>query len=182
MKYKELEQEKLEQGIKRTIEEKISRVDLAKELNVSLRTLEAKIIELENKNPELYAKYIEKFPYKPKKREDIDFEALVIEMIKTGQNREEIAAKYDVSSRTIARRIKELEKTNPELIELYRIHANDVKKGTKQLNEMREKVDELTESKVKTKDATEIKEDDIRQVIDRFEELVESRIIKIRSS
>ena len=63
---KELTQQEFEEQIERVIDGKIGRKALAKELETDIRTLNRKITELADTNPDLYFKFIEKFPYKPK--------------------------------------------------------------------------------------------------------------------
>lgn len=79
---KEIADEEFYKRIEDIIEGKTSRNKLAKELETDTRTLNNKIQEMSVYNLELYSKFIEKFPYKSKSRDDIDFEALAIEIIK----------------------------------------------------------------------------------------------------
>jgi len=79
---KNISNTELESLIQDLIDGKITRKDLAKQLETDIRTLHKKIIEVSQTNPELYKKYVEVHPYQPKVREDIDFEALIIDIMK----------------------------------------------------------------------------------------------------
>ena len=71
-------------------------------------------------NPELYNEYVEKFPYKSKSRDDIDFEALAIEIVKENMTMKTVEEKYNVGERTVRRRIETLKKENPYLYGIYK--------------------------------------------------------------
>lgn len=79
---KNIGNEELQSKIRDLIDKKITRKGLAKELETDLRTIHKIIRETSETNPELYEEYIKTFPYKPKTREDIDYEALIIDTIK----------------------------------------------------------------------------------------------------
>ena len=64
---KELTQKEFEEQIQRLIDGNIGRKKLAKELETDIRTLNNKIMELASTNPDLYARFIEKFPYEKTK-------------------------------------------------------------------------------------------------------------------
>ena len=127
---KDLTQTEFEQYIEDLIYGKYSKTELVKILSTDSRTLNNKIQELAATNPELYLRYIRKYPYKQKERDDIDFEALVIEAIQTGAYSQDLAKKYDIGVRTIQRRVAQIEKENPDLIELYRMVKEDNKNRT----------------------------------------------------
>lgn len=95
-------------------------IGLCKELQTDERTLIQNIILHSTYDPEVYAEFVEKHPYRTREREDIDFEALAIEILKEGMTSEEAAKKYNVGVRTIQRKIEKLKETNPELVEIYR--------------------------------------------------------------
>ena len=61
---------------------KMSKVKLAKELETDPRTLDNKIQEVSVTNPKLYNEYVRTLPYKQKGIDHIDYEALVIYMLK----------------------------------------------------------------------------------------------------
>ena len=79
---KNISNSELEALIQSLIDGKITRKNLAKELETDLRTLHKKIVEVSQTNPELYKKYIEVFPYQPKVRDDLDYEALLIDIMR----------------------------------------------------------------------------------------------------
>lgn len=113
---KELTQKEFEQQIQRLISGEIGRKKLAKELETDIRTLNKKIMEMSETNPALYASFVRKFPYKPKELE-VDIEELAIYSIV--HDNKAASERFNMSTRTITRKLKKLEKINPELYELY---------------------------------------------------------------
>ena len=83
---KNISNAELESLIQDLIDKKITRKELAKQLNTDLRKLHKTINEVSQTNPELYVKYITVFPYQPKVREDIDYEALIIDIMRRNKN------------------------------------------------------------------------------------------------
>ena len=79
---KKIRNEEFESLILDLINHKITRKELARMLGIDLRTLHRMIMEFSDTNPELYEKYIGELAYKPKERTDIDFKALVIDIMK----------------------------------------------------------------------------------------------------
>lgn len=140
----EISQKEFESKIEDLISGKISRIKLAKVLETDIRTLNNKIIqEISTNNPDLYIRYIEKYPYKQKKRDDIDFEALVIEMIKERIFTIDAASEYKVGVRTIQRRVNQLEKENPYLINIYKQVKSSNKNNTALPIEVEEQIAKL---------------------------------------
>ncbi len=144
---KQISQEEFEQYIQDIIDGKMTRKRLASELETVMRTINHRIMELEGKNPALYQAFIQKFPYTPKEIK-LDVEALAIKVINNGI--EQTARDIGISTRSIARKIKQLETINPELLQLYE------EKGIAVLERQ-----ELVE-----------KEESIRQSLTKFEELL----------
>jgi len=93
---------------------------LCKELETDERTLIQNIMLHSIYDPEVYAQFIETHPYKTREREDIDFEALAIEILKQRMTTEEAAEKYHVGVRTIQRKIEKIKDTNSELVKIYK--------------------------------------------------------------
>ena len=81
---KNISKDEFKQAIKRLINGEITKVKLAKELETDPRTLDNRIQELSATDPELYYEYVDVLPYKQKGIDHIDFEALVIYMLKNG--------------------------------------------------------------------------------------------------
>ena len=79
---KKISNEEFEGLILDLINHKITRKELARMLEIDLRTLHKRIMEVSAINPELYEQYIGELAYKPKERTDIDFKALVIDIMK----------------------------------------------------------------------------------------------------
>ena len=162
---KKISQQEFEAKIQDVIAGKISRVDLAKELQTDIRTLNNRIIqEIGVYNPDLYIEYIKRFPYKQKERDDIDYEALVIEMIKNRIYSIDAAIKYNVGVRTIQRKVEQLEKENPNLIRLYR----EVKKANKNnipiSMESKNKIDELVLRPVRISEVNTTRREQLEEI------------------
>lgn len=157
--------EEFEARIQDVIDGKISRVDLAKLLQTDIRTLNNKIIEeIGVNNPDLYIEYIKKFPYKQKERDDIDYEALVIEMVKNRTYSIDAAIKYNVGVRTIQRKVNALEKENPYLISIYK----EVKKLNKNNMEipldLERKISQLVTSPVKISEINTTRREQLEEI------------------
>lgn len=165
---KELTQREFEEQIKRVIDGEISRKKLAEELDTEIRTLNNRIMKLSDSNQELYKEFIKKFPYKPKKI-DIDVETLAINVIKYGIQK--VADQTKISTRTIIRKIKQLEKTNPKLYELYKN-----RKGKMSFDDniyIDQEISKKGHLVIERKEISERKRE-LENTITKFEELVES--------
>lgn len=169
---KNITNNELELLVKNLINGKITRKALAKTLNTDIRTLHKVILQISETNPELYEEYVEKFPYKPKTREDIDYEALIIYAVKREKTLKEVSLEFGVSYRTINRRIKEIQGTNPELISLYKEHSYHLKTEAEISYESQIKIDALEERPVIKATVTQHKENELREILRKFEELL----------
>lgn len=118
-------------------------IQLCKELQTDERTLVQNIILHSAFDPEVYAEFVEKHPYRTREREDIDFEALAIEILKQKMNSLDASQKYNVGVRTIQRKIEKLKETNPELVEIYREAKQCNKKDIAYSEELEEKIGKL---------------------------------------
>ena len=116
----EISQKDFEAKIQDIIDGKTTRANLIIELKIDRVTLNTKIQELSVYNPELYRAFVIKFPYRPREYTHIDYEAVIIDILKKGYKRRDWDAIYEVDSRTITRKIHDLEETNPDLVALYR--------------------------------------------------------------
>lgn len=114
-----ISQNDFEDKIKAIIRGDFTRKDLAKELKTDRVTLNNKIQELSNTNPELYLEFIFKFPYRPRKYTHINYEAMIIEIMKQGYTARQAEDEYGISRRTIQRKLNVIEKENPRLYQLY---------------------------------------------------------------
>ncbi len=150
-----LSKEEFDRYVEELINEKYSKTDLLKLLQTDYRTLNNKIQELAITNPDLYLRYIKKYPYRQKERDDIDYEALIIEATKTGIYAQDIANKYGVSVKTIQRKVARLEKDNPELIKLYRMVRENNKTNAPISPEVKEAIDALVKRPVKISEINE---------------------------
>ena len=140
----DISQKDFESKIQDLISGKTSKVKLAAELRTDIRALTNKIIrDISINNPDLYIEYIKKYPYKQKERDDLDFEAMVIEMIKERTLTVDVANKYKVGVRTIQRRVNKLEEENPYLIEIYKKVKSSNKNNTPLSIELEEQIAKL---------------------------------------
>lgn len=105
---KQISQEEFEQYVEAIIRGEMSRAQVIKELQTEARTLNNRIHELVRINPELHRRFVEKYPYKPKERKDLDAMQLAIEILKQERTIEQIAQEYQTGRRTIQRRINTL--------------------------------------------------------------------------
>lgn len=164
----EITQEEFEARIKDVIAGKVSRTKLAKELKTDTRTLNNKIQELATYNIELYLSFIKKYPYKQKERDDIDYEALIIEITKNSMTSIDAARKYRVGVRTIQRRVNEIEKENPYLIEIYKEVKNNNKHGIENSSELEEKIEQLVQRPVKVSEINETRKQQLEEIEEQF--------------
>ena len=117
---KDLSQQEFEAHIERLLSGEIGRKALAKELNTDIGTLTRKIVELSVTNPELYLRWVEKLPYRPKNT-NIKEEELAIAIINDGL--QQTIERLRISKMTVSRKIRKLKDINPELYWLY-THRN----------------------------------------------------------
>lgn len=140
---KQISQEEFEQSIQDIIDGKCTRVELQKRYHVDRVTLNNKIQELYVYNIDLYMAFIRKFPYKPREYTHINYRAMVIDIMKKGYNKRQLADQYEISDRTIARKINMLAETEPELISLYRRVAKYRKSQKRLPKDLQSEVDAL---------------------------------------
>lgn len=145
-----ISQEEFEAKVQDIIDGKTTRAQLQMDLKIDRNTLNNKIQELVVYNTPLYRAFIKKYPYKPREYTHIDYEALIIDIMKNGYTRREWDEVYGISSRTIIRKIYVIADNNPELIRLYR-EVSQYRKEQKQLPmDLQEKVDLLEERAIFT--------------------------------
>lgn len=167
----EISQEEFEQKIQEVIDGKLSRQQLTKLLKTDTRTLNNKIQELVVYNSDLYMEFIKKYPYKAKERTDIDYEALVIEIIKSSMPTSKAAEKYNIGERTITRKVKALEKENPYLIEIYREIKKNNRNNIVETRDLKEKIECLVSRPVKISEINETRKKELEE----FEKTFNSR-------
>ncbi len=114
--------DKFEEYVKALINKKITHVKLAKELKTDTRTLKDRIYSLQNQ--ELLVEYFKVFPYKPKENKNIDYEAFVIELIKSNEQVSMLREKYQIAERTYRRNINKLKNTNNRLYKIYKSYID----------------------------------------------------------
>lgn len=164
-----ISQEEFESKIEMLINGKITKVKLAKELKTDIRTLDFRIQEMSVSNPELYESYISVLPYKQKGYDHIDFEALVIHMLKKGMNVETAAKQYGISPRTIRRRINSLE--NTKLTELYKEVAENSKRGREDSLYVIQMIESLEERDIVLGDINDSRETELLRIEAEFNRL-----------
>ena len=169
---KNISKDEFKQAIRRLINGEITKVKLAKELETDPRTLDNRIQELSATDPELYYEYVDVLPYKQKGIDHIDFEALVIYMLKNGCTADETAQKFEVSRRTINRRINDLE--NKELREMYREVADNRKHGRNNGVELDRKISELEPREVIKGGVNDKRKRELLAIESRFNKLCET--------
>lgn len=173
-----ISQEEFEMKIKEVVQGKKSKTQLTKELETDSRTLNNKIQELSVYNKLLYDEYVSIKPFREKTRTDIDYEALVIEMIKNFTFTVDAAKKYDLGVRTIQRAVERLEKENPDLIALYKEikKANKVKSDIS--DETKNKINELVQRPVKIAEVNETRKRELENIEAIFNERLEKYKVK----
>ena len=138
-----IEQKDFEDKVQQIIDGKTTRTKLIKELKIDRITLNYKIQELVVFNPELYRKFITKFPYMPREYTHINWRAMLIDIMKKGYTKIQAAEQYGINSRTIARKVHEIQKEDENIVNLYRKVANYRKRQKPLPTELQEKVNNL---------------------------------------
>lgn len=151
------------------------------ELQTSYRTFYKRVQALSATNPELYQQYIKKYPYKPKSRRDINIMEIGIEYLKDKMTKEELARNFEVSSRTIKRRLNELKKSDiPEEKELYSLccavaanHSRCKQNSEELLLKIADFIQRvgMTESKSQKMDNIEIRRQELLKIEKQYMEL-----------
>lgn len=113
----EISQKDFEEKVEEVINGNLTRTQLSQLLDTDKRTINNKILELASTNPDLYKRFIEKFPYRPKTINVGSIENLAIYVIENGL--ENAAQTYGISIRTITRKVNTLKENNPELYKIY---------------------------------------------------------------
>lgn len=165
-----ISQEDFESKIQDVIDGRTTRAKLIAELKIDRDTLNNKIQELVVHNPKLYQKFIEKFPYRPREYTHIDYEALIIDVLKKGYKRRELSDIYGIDSRTIARKIYLIEESNPDLIALYR-EVSKYRKAQKKLPpKLQDQIDNLIEKEIFLGDVCDKKREELLDREKRYNE------------
>lgn len=173
---KEITQEEFEQSIRDVIDGKCTRIELQKRYHMDRITLNSKIQELYVHNIELYMEFTKKFPYIPREYTHINYRAMIIDIMKKGYSKKQAAEQYGIHDRTISRKIHIVEKTDPDLVMLYR-EVSSYKKRQKQLPpNLQKEVDELPEEEVFIGGIYDKRE---KELMEREKKYYESRIAGI---
>lgn len=178
---KELTQKEFEEQIEKVINGQITRKALAKELETDIRTLNRKITGLADTNPDLYFKFIEKFPYKPKEIK-LNIEELAIYAIQKGTS--QAAIKFGISQRTVTRKVNKLKKEQPELYGLFcgkeYIQGEDIPQIKK--DEYVYNVSKHEDIKRKGNNTMAAKRKELEDTIAEFEKLVATGMSKAKAA
>ena len=166
---KKISQEEFEKCIERLISGEISKGKLAKELGTDSRTLDVKIQEMSAKNPELYERYLKVLPYKQKGYDHIDFEALLIYILKQEMTIDEAVEQFGTSRKTINRRINSME--NKELVQLYKEVADNRKHRVKDSIEVTEKIGKLQQRPIVLRGINDRRKEELLKIESEFNEL-----------
>lgn len=143
-----ISQSEFSEKIREVIRGEKTLIGLCKELQTDERTLVKNIILHSTYDPEVYSEFVEARPYRTREREDIDFEALAIKILKQGMNSIQAAQEYKVSVRTIQRKVNKIKETNPELYRIYKEAKEDNKRDRNHSYELTQQIDMLVERPV----------------------------------
>lgn len=176
---KQISDKQWKKNITDLIEDKMTRVELAKKLKTDYRTLNNEIILfLKEKDTDLLQRFIEKFPYQPKTKENINYEALLIQILKNNQKVIDILEHYNIPERTYRRKINKVGTENNQLYQVYKryirgclteedeeyiallkeetvTYTNPIEDRKAQLMELFLKVEQLTKTGMKEKEIVE---------------------------
>ena len=155
----------------------ISMSKLVEVLKSDYRTINNKIIEISITNPELYYRIVLGHPYKQKGRVDIDFEALMIYIIKHSITIMQASEIFNVSRRTIQRRVNEIKSTNLELYKLFKIAVGKDKRILNSLD-IQEQIGKLQSRPVVVGEVNEEREKFLLDIEKRYNELLATGILK----
>ena len=137
----EITQEEFENKVEQVIKGETTRTKLIKELKIDRVTLNNKIQELLVYNPDLYHNFIKRFPYMPREYTHINWRAMLIDIMKKGYTKHEAEEQYEVSSRTISRKVYEVEEDDKDIVSLYREVSSYRKKQKKLPERLQQEVD-----------------------------------------
>ena len=119
-----IEQKDFEDKVQQIIDGKTTRTKLIKELKIDRI-------------------FITKFPYMPREYTHINWRAMLIDIMKKGYTKIQAAEQYGINSRTIARKVHEIQKEDENIVNLYRKVANYRKRQKPLPTELQEKVNNL---------------------------------------
>ncbi len=171
----EISKEEFENSILDLINRKITRVELAKKLHTDTRTLVNMIYQIDNE--QLLKQYIEIYPYKPKENKNINYESLVIEMIKNAMSAKDMQSKYDIAERTYTRNINKLKQSNDRLYKIYKSYI----KGYLSSEDM-EYINEMSKEKVIYTTNIQERKAELMYLFMKYEELLQQGLNKEQAS
>lgn len=139
----DISQKEFENMVEKMIHGEYTRADMIKKLHTDRVTLNNKIQELSVSNIDLYVRFVQKFPYVPREYTHIDYEAMMIDIMKKGYTKKQAAEQYGISDKTITRKIKALENEGNQYVPIYRQVANYRKHKYKLPEELQKIVDSI---------------------------------------
>ncbi|MCI9063728.1 MAG: hypothetical protein HFJ17_03910 [Clostridia bacterium] len=168
----DIPEEKLIEYLEDYADKKISLAYLKDILETDYRTIQNKIIGLSITHPDLYYKIIVNNPYRAKERTDIDFEALMIYIMKNRLTTIKATKIFNISRKTIQRRVNKIKSSNPDLVDLYKKYTNSNRFGINISKKMCEEIDNLEEKPVIIGKINEDREKYLLEVEENFNNLV----------
>lgn len=182
-----IEQTIFEELIEQVINGKITRKEISKKYKISERKINAEITKLSETNPDLYRRFIVKFPFRPKTITNINYINLIKRIIKENIYIEDVEKQYEISRRTLSRRVSELKDSeevelqsglkNRELYELYKRYQRD-----RLSDEDREIISKFTYDVIRKKEIYEDREQTLRQLIDEYNLYISQGFSKAESA
>ena len=160
---------------------KITKTDLVKMLKTDYRGLNSRIMKMSVVHNKLYEKIVQSHPFKQKGRDDIDYEALMIYILKNDLTINDAIEEFKISRRTIQRRVNEIAKTNPRLFDLFKRATLNNKVGKSNAG-LKAEIDELEEREVVISEINESREEFLGSIEKEFNELVLSGMSKEKAA
>ncbi len=156
----------------------ISLKELIKKYKTDYRTMHNKITKLAETNPDIFKLVVDAHPYNEKKRKDLNFRDIMIEIMKSGITVREASQKYKVSVRTLQRRVEEISKQDPEFAKLYRKCTDNSKTGKKNSEAIKEQIAKYEYGNAIVSDINEDRENKLVKLKNDFEKLLEAGMTK----
>lgn len=163
-------QKEFEENLRKIMDGELTKTQLAQQMHIDPRKLDKMIQQLHTTNFQLYLQFTAKCPIKPKTTEHIDYEALVIYILKNEITLQQAVAKFGVGERTIRRQIDALENTSPEIYELYKATSPYRSAKKSYPEDIAEQINELKIKAVIVEDGVNKKMDFLKNVIEEYDE------------
>ncbi len=175
---KEIKEEDFLMDVVCYAKKEISLKELILKYKTDYRTMHNRITSLAETNPDVFKLIVEAHPYNEKKRNDLNFRNIMIEIMKSGITVREASQKYKVSVRTLQRRVEEISKQDPEFAKLYRKCTNNSKTGKKNSEAIKEQIAKYEYGNTIIGGINEDRESKLIKLKNDFEKLLESGMTK----